>query len=223
MRIKELTLYTPQPDKLKEFYAGVLDLPVLQYDPDAVSFKIGNSILNFVKRPKTTIYHYAITIPANKTEEALLWLKQRTDILLCNGFETQDFPAWNAEAIYFHDPDKNIGELIARKNLQNPESTEFGQNQFLELSEIGIPTQNIQQIYQQLNAHCGLDIYDGSFERFCAVGEDSGLFICVDQNKKRWFPTDQPAHPADFSVRFEHKNSEYRVQYQNATLNCTAL
>ena len=142
-----------------------------------VTFQVGNSRLKFVQNEKFQPYHFAINIPCNQENEALKWLQERVEILKDGNNEIQDFDFWNAKAIYFYDIDKNIVELIARKNLLNQSTKMFTTNALLEISEIGVPVNNIESTYNNLKEIVGLKIFDGGFERFCAIGDENGLFI----------------------------------------------
>ncbi|MEW7292546.1 VOC family protein [Aquimarina sp. 2304DJ70-9] len=219
MKIKELTIYTTKLLEQTRFYAQVLDLKPIRQSENSVSFVIGESVLNIEYQKTATPYHFAINIPSNKEVEALTWLKTKVDILKDDQDEIIDFIRWNAKAIYFYDADDNIVELIARKNLNNASTRDFDQNSFLEISEIGLPTTNIKREFTLLHENCGLEVYDGSFERFCAIGNDNGLFICINKNTKDWFPTNDKAYSSNFEVIINEKDQEYKVAYQNEQLS----
>ena len=200
MVITQLKIYTNRLREQAGFYKNILGLTLTANSENSVEFKIGHSILSLCEKDSATPYHLAINIPSNKAHEALHWLKQRVEILKDAGNELIEFENWNAKAIYFYDADKNIVELIARKNL-NIETTEpFDQNQFLGISEIGLSVQNIAETYKSINAIKTTPLYDGNFDRFCAAGDEQGLFIIIDQNKKGWFPCNDFAYTSDFKV-----------------------
>jgi hypothetical protein len=92
-------------------------------------------------------------------------------------------------------------------------------NFILEISEIGIPVDNIQRAHKLLSLHGELDIYDGGFQRFCAIGDAHGLFICIDKNVKDWFPTHDIAFSSDFKLIFESKQQKYELLFLSETLN----
>lgn len=215
MRIQELTLYTSQLQKQKQFYQEVLELQLIHQSLTSVSFKLGRSLLHLEYKPGATPYHYAINIPANQEEAALQWLKSRVDILKDENYEIQDFNDWNARAIYFYDEDQNIVEFIARKTLNNGSEKNFDSSALLEISEIGIPSENIKNIYSQITDHIPLEIYDGGFDRFCALGDEHGLFICINKNVKDWFPTNDKAHSSEFHIRLVHQDIEVAFQFVN--------
>ena len=218
MQIKKLKIYTSKLSAQNRFYTEVLKLEKLNQTKNSVSYQIGRSVLEIEEVPDFTPYHFAINIPANQENEALEWLKKWVEILKDGNNEIQDFDFWNAKAMYFYDMDKNIVEFIARKNLDNRSEIEFNQNSLLEISEIGLPTGHIENKFKILNENIGLEIYSGSFDRFCAIGSENGLFICVDKNTKEWFPTTDKANPADFEVLINQNDKEYAVEYKNENL-----
>lgn len=212
MHIKKLILYTPDVERQTQFYTQVLGLIPFEIRSDLVSFQIGESLLVFKYKHEATPYHFAINIPAYQDKEALRWLKSRVDILKDGNNEIQDFKTWNAKAIYFYDADKNIVEFISRNNLKQVLNQPFNQQSLIEISEIGLPTQSIEQEYRLLNKMLGVEVYDGSFHRFCAIGDEHGLFICIDEDRK-WFPIKDHAYYSDFIVDVEVNKKQLVLDY----------
>jgi len=223
MKIKELTIYTGRLHDQKQFYSETLGLTILSETENEVLFKIGNSNLKIVNRETSTPYHFAFNIPSNQDEEALEWLKSRVGILKMEGNEIQDFDDWNARAIYFYDLDNNIVEFIARKNLNYKSMKYFDQNSLLEISEIGIPTEDIEREYNILNGELGLSIYDGGFDKFCAIGKETGLFICINKRIKGWFPLNDKAYSSDFRAKLTVSRGEFQIEYMNAKIKTEAI
>ena len=219
MYIKELKLYTTQLNAQIEFYSHVLNLnfKLIKQTSSEVSYRIGQSILTFKYKEHAKPYHFAINIPAGKHIEALEWLKQRVDILIEDQIEIHDFKSWNAKAIYFYDADKNIVEFISRNNLKQYSDTSFSSDSILEISEIGVPTRNIKTFYDHLSQITPFRVYDGEFKRFCAIGDEYGLFICIDINKG-WFPKGDPSFMADFSIAFKHKKQLFQFNIKNGRI-----
>lgn len=216
MNIQQLTIYSTDITGLASFYTDVLDLNILEVTKESIKIQIGISTLIIKHKQKATPYHFAINIPANKEFEALNWLKTKVNIIIHEGKEIQHFDNWNARAIYFYDKDRNIVELIARKNLQNSSSKKFDSKLFLEISEIGIVTKDVKKEFSQLKNCTGIHKYFGNFENFCAIGGEHGLFICI--NKKYWFPTNDKAYAADFSVQMTEEGKKYLVEFKNSVL-----
>jgi len=208
MKIKKLTLFSAQVEKQAFFYSKVLSLPKIGQKEDSVSFMIGDSVLKFSYRPEVKPYHFAFNICSNKAEDAMQWLSKRVELLSYEGKKIVNFRSWDAEAIYFYDSDGNIVEFIARHRLnQNSYSGNFSASDLLSISEIGVPTLSIQSIYNFLYKNFQQPIYDGTLQRFAAIGDEEGLFIIVNQNKK-WMPTNDPAQLIDFEGIFEFNNQE---------------
>ena len=213
MKIKELRISAQNLEKQFDFYAKKIGLTVLDQSDDMVSFRIGESVLTFEKHNDFYPYHFALNIPSNQEKEALNWLKERVAILSDEGNEIQDFYNWNAKAIYFYDADRNIVEFIARKNLKNEAHEDFGASSLLEVSEIGMPVTDIKGTYTKLNTLSNLKIYDGGFGKFCAIGDEHGLFICIDKKAKGWYPTDDKAHSSRFEILFKDKDVEFAFEF----------
>jgi catechol-2,3-dioxygenase len=203
LKINSLTLYTSALEKQVNFYSNTLGLIPINYSSSFAEFKTGRTILKFVQRQNATPYHFAINIPANKDAEALAWLKQRAEILKSGNDELIDFKNWNAKSIYFYDHDKNIVEFIARKNLVTQTKEAFGVNQLLEVSEIGMPVEDVGAAFGEINTIAKVEIYYGSFDKFCAAGDEYGLFIIINKNRKKWFPTNDEAFSSDFILEGE--------------------
>ncbi len=214
MKIKELIIYTDKLNEQLDFYVDVLELQLFNRTSQSGSLKIGSSILTFKCKEIVRPYHFAFNIPSNKENEALVWLKKRVKVLSFEGNEIADFKNWNAKAIYFYDEDSNIVEFISRKDLKNYNKANFSSKSILNISEIGMATSQIEKTYHKLNGIQEIDVFDGNFERFCAVGNDEGMFILVNPKKKKWFPTDDEAFTSDFRIK-----GDYNFEFVNGKIN----
>src|SRR5688572_21287154 len=214
MKIKSLILYTANREQQTAFYKKILGIPILEETYNHSSFQIGSTVLSFYFRETSTPYHFAINIPCNQEKEAMTWLKQRVELLLNDDHEEMnDFKDWNAKAIYFYDPDKNIVEFIARKNQKNTTNAPFRPQSMLCISEIGVPVNKIDKAYNDLNQIKRLPVYSGDFDRFCAAGDEDGLFIIINKDKKKWFPTDDDAHSSYFRME-----GDYSIEFTNGKI-----
>jgi len=223
MQIKKLELYTQNLIEQKKFYAKVLGLDIVKEEEGAISFKIGTSILKLVFKNDADPYHFAFNIPSNQIIDALNWLKERVTILDCNTKAIQHFDFWDAKAIYFYDADSNIVELIARNTQNVLSNTLFSVKSLLSISEIGLPTDNIKQVYELLKESTAIPVYSGSFEQFLAIGNEEGLLIVIDkQQKKEWFPTNDSTCSSDFKMDFIEKGKKYNLNYTNEHLVLSA-
>jgi len=201
MNISRLVLYTSHLDAQIDFYKNTLGVEIISESKHSAKFKIGSTLLELIYEKDAKPYHFAINIPSYKEHEALAWLKQRVEVLKHNGEELIDFINWNAKSMYFYDPDKNIVELIARKNLDIVANEEFSAKQFLEISEIGMAITDVAGAFKALNDIKETPLYFGNLDWFCAAGDEHGLFIIIDKTKKGWMPSNDLAYTSDFKMR----------------------
>lgn len=215
MQIKKLTLKTLNLSAQLNFYTNILGCTISNKKEQEFSIELGTSQLTFIQDSNFTPYHFAINIPNNQAKEALGWLKERVEILKDGIEEIPYFDFWDAEAVYFYDADRNIVEFTARKNLSNDSKEKFGIKSFLEIGEIGVPSENIECVFNAIHKVVELPIDIGDFNRFCALGDQQGLFICIDKRKKEhWFPTEDKALVSDFTLSMEEQGNTFEVTYK---------
>ncbi|GAA3557550.1 VOC family protein [Snuella lapsa] len=207
MLIKEIILFSNNIQRQKEFYRNILDFELVLDSADKISFNFGNSVLSFQYKEGVRPSHLAFNIPSNKIEDALQWLQRRVEILPDGDNLIVDFKDWNAKAIYFYDADKNIMEFIARKGLGLNGEANFSSTSVLSISEIGIATTNIEAIYNKINSIKTIPVFDGNFQRFCALGNDMGLFILINKGVKKWYPTQDEAFTSGFIIKGDYNFS----------------
>ena len=218
MKIKKLRIVTKDIEKQLVFYTQLLGLSLTDSTKSSITLNVGKTQLELVSNQDFKPYHFAINIPNNKVTEALCWLKARVDILKCEGEEIKDFIYWNAKSIYFYDEDYNIVELIARKNLCNESFIEFNSSSFLEISEIGMAVENIKQTFDVIHDISPLGKYDGGFEQFLAIGDEEGMFICVNKKLKKWYPTGDTAFSSNFDITFCQHDKAYSLIFENGSI-----
>ncbi|MGM0934761.1 MAG: VOC family protein [Bacteroidota bacterium] len=215
MKIHKLQLYSLNFRGQLHFYRDTLGLKVKQNSEENFEVQIGYSLLEFQYKQDAKPYHIAFHIPDNQEEVALDWVKRRVPVLKNNNEEIIDFSAWNAKSLYFYDADENILEFISRRIFNKPLSALFSEESIQGVAEIGIGTTQVREKFNFLNSHFGLEKYDGDFEKFCAIGDDKGLLITIDRNKKDWFPTDDKAYAAEFRVEFRHQEKDHQLVFEN--------
>lgn len=195
MKIISLELQTSQPEKLKAFYTETMGLPVIFEETKQFSVQVGFSTITFSTapdRPKGP-YHFAFNIPRDKIKEAAAWLQDRAAFLYAPGASSPvvQHKNWEADALYFYDPDFNIVELIAHKAA--PEShAPFGPEQLIGLAEVGLPVTDVTGFGHELREKLELPRWKSASALFEAVGDEGGMFIVV-QEQRPWFPTQNPA------------------------------
>lgn len=219
MKINELKLYSNHLKEQKEFYVNLFELDLVKESESSFTVKVGESLLSFIKSDHNPYYHIAINIPANQIFESHNWLRDKSDILPYENKEIVDFPNWNAKSIYFYDADKNIIEFIARRNLNINSYHSFSGKSLLHISEIGLPTNDVPKVFKKLNKDYALEKFDCDLKRFCAVGDENGLFIVVNYNLKKWLPTWDEALPFPFEINFSNSRGKtYNLRIEKESI-----
>lgn len=213
MKIESLLIYCKNFDEQKKFYGEVLKLAVREISEKEFHVQIGYTVLKILRHKDFKPYHLAFHISAGMEKQALEWLKNKVKILKPEKNEIIDFPNWKAKSIYFYDADKNIVEFIARKDFNHSESNEFSSDEIHGVAEIGLAVDDVKSTYQHIRNHSTLVQYFGDQEKFCVIGTDRGLIICVDKNTKTWFPTQNPSENAAFQMKFSHNEEIFQFKY----------
>lgn len=218
MKIEYLKVYSQKIEEQKRFYRDVLELSVSENNESSFKVHIGFSQLEIEEKKDATPYHLAFHIPPQREQAALEWIEKRTTILKNEGDKIVDFPAWKAKSLYFYDPDNNILEFISRRDLYPPQSGEFSSEEILGISEVGLATNNVEEKFSFLNENFGLEKYSGDYERFCAVGDDEGLFIIINKDQKDWIPTGDKAYASPFELKLSVEKAIFGAQFRNERL-----
>ncbi len=207
MKILAITIETNDLDKTTQFYSEILQFDLCYKSELEVHYKIGHSLLKFVKTAHATaIYHYAFNIPSSLLESALNWARQRLEVIknptdqLITTFEN-----WNAQAIYFYDNNGNLVEFIARYDRdESSKSASFDPSKIESISEIGIVTAEPMGLAADWIKQYGLSYFEKSppTKDFLALGDDEGLLIVVSP-QRNWYPTNIPARQTTTSIEFE--------------------
>jgi catechol-2,3-dioxygenase len=196
MDILEIEIQTDDLVETEIFYSDILGLQLASKGHNSISFLAGQSTLTFIKSVKLNPkYHFAFNIPHNKLDEALIWASAKLDLIKIagNGI-VANFESWNAKAIYFFDNNGNILEFIARFDLDNDSDKPFGISSIQSISEIGIVADAPIKLADKLVEKNNLYFFakGSKSEKFVTLGNDNGLFIIVETNRK-WYPTEQQA------------------------------
>jgi hypothetical protein len=106
--------------------------------------------------------------------------------------EEHDFAAWDgARAVYFRDPEGNVGELIARPDPRAE----------LAIAEVGLPVDDVAAAVDAL-AELGIEPYRPWGGEFAPLGTVDGLLIVVRRGRG-WFPYDVAAGESAVEVTVE--------------------
>ncbi len=222
MKMLELQLLTSDLEVQHRFYADLLGLNVLEFTQDFLMVRVGSSRLKFTQQTGFSgRYHLAFDVPENQLESAKTWLEARVALIPDRvGRQVFESENWNANQIYFRDPQGNILELIARHDLENASQAEFSTSGLLNISEIGLACDNVPNLVQWLQERLHLEVYKSSSDTFAPVGDAQGLLILV-QNAREWFPntgvhaTPQPVNimiESDRNQTLEVPNLPYKIE-----------
>lgn len=180
--------------ELPQFYGGQLGLE----RTDDGGFAIGVTELEFEPASGEPFYHFGLLVPGNRFDAAVEWMEALVDLLPDPETDEAvfDFPAWDAQAIYFHDPAGNIVELIAHRGIGETEADgPFASSELLGFSELGLvgdPSTMAREL-ETLDLH----VWDGTLEgggRLAFVGEKARTLILCPESRG-WLPTGRPAEP----------------------------
>ena len=215
MKILELEISSVDLPAQRDFYADILELPV-KLDSAVLEVKIGRTLLRFTQAPSEFMgaYHFAFNIPENQYQAAKKWITSRTSLLRDKtGKEDFESQSWASTSLYFLDAAGNVLEFIARHNLQNATGGEFGSSQILNVSEIGLPSEDVIALANQLSTQLGLPIFKQEpNESFTPVGDDEGLFILPIKDRI-WMPdSGVPAKLLPVKVWGEANGMEWEVR-----------
>ncbi|TBW26748.1 VOC family protein [Gramella sp. KN1008] len=218
MKITKLTIYSDNIKEQLKFYRDELNFEVRNYSEKSFEIVAGYSVLRFQYKENATPYHIAFHIPDRQEHEALAWIENKMSALRHNKEKIIDFSNWQAMSVYFYDCDKNIMEFISRRDFSKPKSAIFDPSNIVGIAEIGLVTDNVKEKFEQVNLECGLHRFDGDYERFCAIGEPSGLLITINNKLKDWFPTSDKAYMSAFELEFEHRGDKFDLSYSDNEL-----
>jgi catechol 2,3-dioxygenase-like lactoylglutathione lyase family enzyme len=173
-------------DDQRALFAGVLGLTVAG-GSEGLRVHAGASTLVYepgIPSPQ----HVAFRIPSASYADALAWLGARVELLAGDdGRAEVAFPAWNAHAMYFRDPDGNVLELIAHHDLPEPYTAPFGAGTLLGICEVGMPADDVAAFLARLESGAGIHRWSGDGVTFAAAGDKAGSLIVVPRGRS-WHP-----------------------------------
>jgi catechol 2,3-dioxygenase-like lactoylglutathione lyase family enzyme len=215
MNITRLELPARDLQAQKGYYADLLGLPV-HLSTAKLEVKAGKTDLIFTQTgPEFDgAYHFAFNIPENQIRSAKEWLMPRTVLLKDEqGNDYFQHSGWNSEAVYFKDPAGNILEFIARHDLSNAVDGDFDSSRILNVSEIGLPSEDVLDWADELCTRLGLSVFRQEPNKsFTPVGDNDGLFI-LPAKDRIWYPnTAIPARLLPVRVGVESNGIGWEVR-----------
>lgn len=215
MNITYLELPTKDLQTQKNYYATVLSLPV---SSSALELKVqvGETELVFTQSDARFdgAYHFAFNIPENQFRAAKDWINRQVPLLKdLEGRDEFSSESWNSHSVYFKDASGNVLEFIARHNLNNSVDEYFNSKQILNVSEIGLPSENVIGFANGLCQTLDLSPYrQEPNENFTPIGDEDGLLI-LPRKDRIWMPdSGVPAKLLPVKVRVVVNGRKWEVR-----------
>jgi len=190
MNITYLELTTNDLHIQWEYYSKVLELPVRMFE-NCLQVITRNTEILFTKSDADVdgAYHFAFNIPENQFRKAKKWISSRTPLLTdADGKDEFHSDNWNSKSVYFKDAAGNVLEFIARHNLKNAVKGNFNSSQILNISEVGLPSEDVTEFADELCVKMNLSVFKQEpSETFTPVGDDRGLLI-IPAKDRIWIP-----------------------------------
>jgi catechol 2,3-dioxygenase-like lactoylglutathione lyase family enzyme len=204
MFMTSIDLDTLDLAQARAFYTQTLGLPLRQETTDSFTVQAGTTALTFrASRAQPLLYHFAFTVPFNKWSQAKAWLKARTTLLEGDGRDEFASARIRTRSSYFPDPSGNILEFIAREDLPAKAGEDFGPEDVLHISEMGLVVDDVPSAVLQLKTRLGIEVYrDSSFEDFAQLGDINGVLVLAKRGRL-WAPDERQtavASPVRLSI-----------------------
>ncbi|MGV0965014.1 VOC family protein [Empedobacter falsenii] len=225
MKIRELQLFTNELEKTKSFYTTILAFELIEENENQFSLQVGWTRLTFVKSDEEHIYHFSFLVCKNQFEKAFDWIQNKTKILNTDADQhIANFENWNAQSFYFYDGSRNLAEMITHYNLAYENDAEFDQHSILGISEIGLPTTDIEATNLVLEEKTTSKFWKGDFEIFGTNGSDEGKILLPNYFiKTTWFPTTDTITPTPFTAILENENQKILCKFKGNDLEINLI
>lgn len=215
MNITNLELPAKDLQAQERFYAEVLELPV-KFSKTILEVRVGETELIFTQSESDFdgAYHFAFNIPENQFYISKQWISSRVPLLKdVDGNDEFVSDNWISKSVYFNDAAGNVLEFIARHNLKNTVDGDFGGDNILNISEIGLPSEDVIALAKELCSKLDVSVFrQQPNENFTPVGDDNGLFI-LPLKDRIWIPNSGvPARLLPIKVQVEVKGKRWDVR-----------
>lgn len=215
MNITQLELPTQDFQAQKDYYANILELPV-ELSIEKLEVKAGETTLVFTQAVSDFdgAYHFAFNIPENQFHAAKEWISRRVPLLSdVQGKDEFSSESWNSHSVYFKDAAGNVLEFIARHNLKNAVEGAFDGSQILNVSEVGLPSEDVIGFANELYSQLGVSVFkQEASDVFTPLGDDDGLLI-IPIKDRIWIPNSGvPARLLPVKVRIDVNGEIWEVR-----------
>ena len=203
LELAEVALGAPRGalGALAHFYGAELGLRT----EGALTVHVGAGRLRFEETAGEPFHHLALLVPGDRFAAAHAWLAERAELLPvpgATGTTVFDFPAWDAQACYCHDPAGTILELIAHRGMAERPGADgpFSGAELAAVSEAGLVLDDRETLTRRLARELGVELWDGHAGGSLAfVGRRAHTLILAPPGRG-WLPTGRPAEPHPASI-----------------------
>jgi catechol 2,3-dioxygenase-like lactoylglutathione lyase family enzyme len=193
VKIQHVTCLATNLDAMKSFYAGTLQMPVVEESADQFTVQVGASTLTYRRSDSPAFYHLAFLLAPEAFEGMKAHLTAAPGLLAeADGTVLFTSGQWKANHFYFEDPDRNILEILGTT------AGESAAAPWARIGEVGLPLPNLAEFMHQI-AHLVPTEMAPDDETFQFYGNEHGLLVLVREGRP-WFPTDRGATAHDIEV-----------------------
>jgi hypothetical protein len=208
-----------------DYYSNVLGLPI-ELSAGRLDITVGATSLVFTQSPSDFegAYHFAFNIPENQFHNAKRWISNRSPLLYDETSKDEfESESWNSNSVYFKDAAGNVLEFIARHNLKNAISGVFDSGQILNVSEIGLPSEDVIAFADEICERLELTVFKQEpSATFTPVGDDDSLFILPIKDRI-WIPNSGvPAKLLPVKVQVEVQGTAWEIRGMPYRINSLA-
>lgn len=153
MLLSNVTLYSNDLDKMRDFYVNKLAFTLIENNEEAFKIEVGDSELEFIQNnsKEKSFYHFAFNIPKTQFKDSKEWAKNKVTLNKEDNEDEVYFKHLDAHSFYFIDPTNNIVEFISRNSIAPPiREYTFSAQSVINISEINITTNNVVSVGEQL-------------------------------------------------------------------------
>lgn len=125
IKIKETCLYVQDLERIKQYYHGMLELPIINYDPGKhIFFRLGSSVL-LCFNPEDSRHKVSPPGHYGGGRQHVAFEVSQADYdntkaeLIAKGIKVIDEVEWKSgvKSFYFEDPEGNILEILPDKGV----------------------------------------------------------------------------------------------------------
>lgn len=181
MKIRELTIYCQSLKDAFSFYKEHFGLKLHEELDDALSMKIGHSILRLKQKPELVsgFLAFSIQLPGNKMREAKTWFSERLSNISERSVSTFNGKR-SVQAFGVMDAIGNEIELHAFPEVYNPTQVPFGTRHLLNIDSLIFPVRLVEPVVDLMEKTGDIKSLISDDEHECAMGTSTAYIHLMD-------------------------------------------